>query len=68
MSEISGAAGAASNAYSVRSELATNAIKDSNAQERQVVDRLEESQDITQQDRRETRKIPGLGDAVDISA
>lgn len=58
---------AAYSTANVRSELATNAIRDNNEQERQVADRLEESEETNQQQRREARQIPGLGNAVDIS-
>ena len=46
----SSSSSAAYSAASVRSELAANAVKDQNQQERQVA-----------------RRIPGLGNAVDIS-
>ncbi|NVK36195.1 MAG: hypothetical protein HWE23_17055 [Rhodobacteraceae bacterium] len=71
---ISDSTAAAYSNYNVRSELATNAVRQSNEQEQQVAERLDKSareqsqaQD-TQQNRREARKIPGLGEAVDISA
>lgn len=51
----------------VRSELAANAVKDQNEQERQVAERLDEAQATQEQDRREQRQIPGLGNAVDIT-
>jgi len=68
MVEISGSSSAAVSNYNVRSELAANAVKDANEQERQVADRLQEAQETKQEDRRETRQIPGLGNAVDITA
>lgn len=52
----------------VRSELATNAIRDNAEQEQQVANRLEEQQTTQQQERRQNRQIPGLGNAVDITA
>jgi len=58
---------AAYSAASVRSELATNAVKDQNEQERQVAERLDEAQATDEQERREQRQIPGLGNAVDIT-
>lgn len=58
---------AAYSAAAVRSELAANAVRDQNDQERQVAERLEESQATNEQDRREQRQIPGLGEAVDIT-
>lgn len=58
---------AAYSAASVRSELAANAVRDQNNQERQVAERLEESQATNEQERREQRQIPGLGEAVDIT-
>ncbi|KZM51145.1 hypothetical protein [Labrenzia sp. OB1] len=57
---------AAYSAADTRSQLAANAIRDQNEQERQVASRLDEAQE-TEQTRREARKIPGLGEAVDIS-
>ncbi|MEP2703545.1 MAG: hypothetical protein ABJN98_23275 [Roseibium sp.] len=67
MASVSDSSSAAYSAASVRSELATNAVKDQNNQERQVAQRLEEAQVTEQADTREARKIPGLGEAVDIS-
>lgn len=57
---------AAYSASSVRSELAANAVRDQNDQERQVAQRLDEAQVTGEQDR-EQRQIPGLGEAVDIT-
>ncbi|PVB62060.1 hypothetical protein [Labrenzia sp. 011] len=57
---------AAYSAADTRSQLAANAIRDQNAEERQVASRLDEAQE-SEQTRREARKIPGLGEAVDIS-
>ncbi|WP_298816833.1 hypothetical protein [uncultured Roseibium sp.] len=67
MASVTDSSSAAVNAASVRAELATNAIRDQNDQERQVAARLEEAQVTNEADRREARKIPGLGNAVDIS-
>ncbi|MBN9673230.1 hypothetical protein [Roseibium aggregatum] len=50
----------------VRQQLATNAVRDQNEQERQVATRLEEASE-NEEARRESRKIPGLGEAVDIT-
>ncbi|GGB39797.1 hypothetical protein GCM10011316_09780 [Roseibium aquae] len=58
---------AAYSTANVRSELATNAIRDQNEQERQVAERLEEADATEQQEERENRQIPGLGNAVDIT-
>ncbi|MTI44030.1 hypothetical protein JM93_03277 [Roseibium hamelinense] len=58
---------AAFSAANVRSELATNAIRDNNEQERQTAERLEEADATEQQQERENRQIPGLGNAVDIT-
>ncbi|WP_420413001.1 hypothetical protein [Roseibium sp.] len=58
---------AAYNTANVRSELAANAVRDQNDQERQVAERLEEAQATNEEDRREQRQIPGLGEAVDIT-
>ncbi|GAB2186513.1 hypothetical protein [Roseibium sp. LAB1] len=63
----SSSSSAAYSAASVRSELAANAVKDQNQQERQVAERLQEAQATQEEDRRESRRIPGLGNAVDIS-
>jgi len=57
---------AAYSAAEVRQQLATNAVRDQNEQERQVAARLEEASEKDEA-RRENRKIPGLGEAVDIS-
>ncbi|MFD1697553.1 hypothetical protein [Roseibium aestuarii] len=59
---------AAASSYNVRSQLATNAIRDSAQEERQVADRLQDQQNTQEQQRRQSRQIPGLGNAVDISA
>ncbi|MHA7775708.1 hypothetical protein [Roseibium sp. M-1] len=58
---------AAYNTANVRNQLAANAVKDQNDQERQVAARLEEAKETQEEDRRESRKIPGLGNAVDIT-
>ncbi len=67
MASISGSSSAAVSAANVRSELAANAIRDQNEQERQVVERLEVAQETQERERRESREIPGLGNAVDIT-
>ncbi|EFO32341.1 conserved hypothetical protein [Roseibium sp. TrichSKD4] len=67
MAGIEGTGSAAQSAANVRSELATNAIREQNQQERQVASLLEKAQDTNEQQKRETREIPGLGRAVDIS-
>ncbi|TYC52596.1 hypothetical protein FMN50_17830 [Rhodobacterales bacterium] len=67
MSSVSGTSPSASySAAETRNQFSTNAIRDENEQERQVATRLEEAQE-TDTARRESRKIPGLGEAVDIS-
>ena len=69
MPSISDSTAAAYSNASVRNELAVNAVKDANDQDRQVADRLQEAKTETdQEDRRERRQIPGLGEAVDITA
>lgn len=68
MDSVSSAGSSAAQAANIRSELATNAIRDANEQERAVADRVEEAQSTEQQVRREQRQIPGLGQAVDITA
>ncbi|MEP3045367.1 MAG: hypothetical protein ABJL55_05550 [Roseibium sp.] len=67
MASVSDSSSAAYSTASVRSELATNAVKDQNNQEQQVAQRLEEARVTEQAETREARKIPGLGEAVDIS-
>lgn len=68
MSSISAASpSAAYSAAETRSQLASNAVRQENEQERQVASRLEEAQE-SDEARRESRKIPGLGEAVDITA
>ena len=57
---------AAYSAASVRNELAANAVKDQNDQERQVADRLEEAQATQEEDRREQREIARGGMVVDF--
>ena len=63
----SSSSSAAYSAADVRTQLAANAIRDQNEQERGVAARLEDAKE-TEQVRRESRKIPGLGQAVDITA
>jgi hypothetical protein len=58
---------AAYDAASVRKELALNAVRDQNDQERQVAERLQDAQSVNEEDRREQRQIPGLGEAVDLT-
>ncbi|WP_428648124.1 hypothetical protein [Roseibium sp.] len=62
----SSSSSAAYSAADVRTQLAANAIRDQNEQERGVAARLDEAKE-TEEVRREARKIPGLGQAVDIS-
>ncbi|WP_417687374.1 hypothetical protein [Roseibium sp.] len=68
MPSISGESSAAYSVNANRAEFASSAIRQANEQDRQVADRLEEAQETTQQTRREARQIPGLGNAVDITA
>jgi len=68
MSSISDSTAAGYSNANVRSELATNAIRDAADQEGAVVTQLEEAEASNQEIVRENRKIPGLGNAVDISA
>jgi hypothetical protein len=68
MSTISDSTAAAYSGANVRSELATNAIRDANDQERSVAQRLEEASATDQEEDRSQRKIPGMGQAVDITA
>lgn len=67
MDSVSGAGSAATQAASVRAEFATNAIRDANENERAVADRLQDAQS-NERESRQQRKIPGLGNAVDITA
>ncbi|WP_415714906.1 hypothetical protein [Roseibium sp.] len=66
MASVSDSGSAAISAASVRAELASNAIRDQNEQERLVADMLDAAQSA-EQDRREARQIPGMGEAVDIT-
>jgi hypothetical protein len=66
MASVSDSNSAAISAASVRGELASNAIRDQNEAERQVAERLDAAQ-TSEQDRRESRQIPGMGEAVDIT-
>ncbi|WP_346892763.1 hypothetical protein [uncultured Roseibium sp.] len=68
MDSVSSAGSSAAQAANIRSELATNAIRDANEQERAVAERVEDAQSTEQQARRDQRQIPGLGQAVDITA
>lgn len=66
---VEGVSGAASyGAANVRSDLATNNIRQANEQERQTAEELRETSRTREEERRESRKIPGLGNAVDITA
>ncbi|MCX2724874.1 hypothetical protein [Roseibium salinum] len=67
MTSVSDSTSAAYSAASVRNELAANAVRDQNDQERQVAERLQKAQETTEEARRESRKMPGLGEAVDIT-
>ena len=68
MDSVSSAGSAASRVAGIRSELAANAIRDANEQEQAAADRLEDAQSNEQEARRQQRQIPGLGQAVDITA
>ena len=50
-----------------RSQFATNAIRDQAHQEQKVAERVREAQETSETERREARKIPGLGEAVDVT-
>ncbi|MBD8891679.1 hypothetical protein [Roseibium litorale] len=66
---VEGVSGAASyGVANVRSELAANNIRQSNEQDRQTAEELRETSQTREEERRESRKIPGLGNAVDITA
>ena len=67
MSTIDGSSSAAYSAASTRAELATNVVRDQNAQERQIASLLDRAKETDETQRREARDIPGLGRAVDIS-
>ncbi|MET1416199.1 hypothetical protein ABVF61_28275 [Roseibium sp. HPY-6] len=67
MTSVSGSTSASYDVAKTRNEFALNAVKDQADQERQVADRLNEAQATQEEDRREARKIPGLGEAVDIT-
>ncbi len=68
MPSISGEGSAAYAVNANRAEFASNAIRQANEQDRQVADRLEEAQETKEESRRQNREIPGLGNAVDITA
>lgn len=65
---VSGAGAASYGAANVRSELATNSIRQANEQDRQTAEELRETSQSREEERRENRKIPGLGNAVDVTA
>lgn len=67
MSSIDASGSAAYGAAKVRSEFAANAVREQAQQERQVASMLERVQETNDQEKRETRQIPGMGRAVDIS-
>ncbi|WP_148259217.1 hypothetical protein [Polymorphum gilvum] len=69
MSSISGGSSAEFSSAGVRAELASRFVRDAATADRQVVKFLEGAkQPAEDAARRESRKIPGLGNAVDISA
>lgn len=67
MPSVSDSSSASHTVANIRNEFALNAVRDQAEQERQVADRLENAQATQEEERRETRKIPGLGEAVDIT-
>ena len=67
MSSVADSTSASYDVAKIRNEFALNAVKDQAEQERQVADRLENAQVNQEEQRREARKIPGLGEAVDIT-
>lgn len=67
MTTVSDSSSASYDVAKIRNEFATNAVKDQAEQEQQVASRLEDAQATREEDRRENRRIPGLGEAVDIT-
>ena len=67
MTTVSDSSSASYDVAKIRNEFAINAVKDQAAQEQQVASRLEDAQATREEDRRENRKIPGLGEAVDVT-
>ncbi|WP_029062803.1 hypothetical protein [Labrenzia sp. DG1229] len=67
MASVSDSTSASYSVANIRNEFAINAVKDQAEQERAVADRLNDAQATQEEQRRETRKIPGLGEAVDIT-
>lgn len=67
MTTVSDSSSASYDVAKIRNEFALNAVKDQAEQEQQVAGRLEDAQATREEDRRENRRIPGLGEAVDIT-
>ena len=68
MSSVSDASSAAVSAASTRADLAATFLKSNAQAEQAVAERVEAvSESLNESAKRETRKIPGLGNAVDIS-
>ncbi|MEO0979942.1 MAG: hypothetical protein AAFY24_21930 [Pseudomonadota bacterium] len=67
MTTVSDSTSASYDVAKTRNEFAINAVKDQAEQEQQVASRLEDAQATQEQERRENRKIPGLGEAVDVT-
>ncbi|WP_305986675.1 hypothetical protein [Roseibium sp. MMSF_3544] len=67
MTSVTDSTSASYDVAKIRNEFAINAVRDQAEQERQVADRIEDAQETREEDRRESRKIPGLGEAVDIT-
>lgn len=67
MTTVSDSSSASYDVAKIRNEFALNAVKDQAEQEQQVASRLEDAQATREEDRRENRRIPGLGEAVDIT-
>lgn len=69
MASVSDSSSASYDVARIRNEFAVNAVRNQAEQEQQVAVRLEEAQETATQeeDRRESRKVPGLGEAVDVT-
>lgn len=67
MASVTDSSSASANVANIRNQFALNAVRDQAEQERQVADRLQDAQATQEEQRRESRKIPGLGEAVDIT-
>ncbi len=69
MSTVSDAGSSGYSAGDARTQLATKALKSSIETEQRAAEQVSEAaQTLRDQETRQARKIPGMGNAVDISA